>query len=393
MEKLWTSNYMKVMFANFSIAFAFYIMTPLLPIYLSETFGTTKDVIGMVLSGYAITALLVRPFGGYIVDSFNRKKVLVLCLGLYFILFSGYLIAGSLVLFAIFRTLHGGPYGLATVANSTAAIDVTAPSRRNEAVGYYGISNNIATAIAPTVGIFVYEHTHNFQIIFWIALVVSALGFWVDSTVKFCQRDIVPNKKKLSLDRFILFKGWLLGLNMIMFGLCYGVLSNYLAIYGKEKLGITGGTGLYFLLLSGGLILSRLHGAKSLREGKMVRNASSGLLISMVSYTIFVAIPNEIGYYGSAILLGLGNGHMWPAFQNMIINVADHNERGTANSTILTAWDLGSGIGIVMGGAVAEHFSYTAAFWSVAAVHAEGVILYFCATRQFFIKRRRVDLP
>jgi len=391
MEKLWTSNYIKVMFANFSIAFAFYIMAPLLPIYLSETFGTTKDVIGMVLSGYAITALIVRPFGGYIVDSFDRKKVLVLCLGLYFVLFGGYLIAGSLLVFAIFRTMHGGPYGLATVSNSTAAIDVTAPSRRNEAVGYYGISNNIATAIAPTVGIFVYQHTHNFDIIFWIALIVSALGFWVDSTVKFDRRDIIPNKKKISLDRFILFKGWLIGANMALFGLCYGVLSNYLAIYGKEQMGITGGTGLYFLLLSGGLILSRLQGAKSLREGHMVRNASHGLIISMISYTIFVAIPNEIGYYGSAILLGLGNGHMWPAMQNMMINVANHNERGTANSTILTAWDLGSGLGIVLGGVVAEHISYTAAFWMVAAVHAAGVLIYFAATRQFFIRRRRAE--
>lgn len=391
MEKLWTSNYLKVMFANFSIAFAFYIMAPLLPIYLSETFGSTKDVIGLVLSGYAITALIIRPFGGYIVDSFDRKKVLVLSLGLYFVLFSGYLIAGSLLLFAIVRTLHGGPYGLATVSNSTAAIDVTAPSRRNEAIGYYGISNNVGTAIAPTIGIWIYNETHNFNIIFWIALIVAALGFYVDSTVKFNQRDIVKNKKKISLDRFILFKGWLIGLNMMLFGACYGVLANYLAIYGKEELGITGGTGTYFLLLSLGLILSRLQGAKSLREGKMVRNASEGLIISMAAYTIFVACPNGFGYYGSAILLGLGNGHMWPACQNMIINIAEHNERGTANSTILTSWDLGSGLGIMIGGFVAEHVSYTAAFWTVAGIHAVGVLTYFLWTRKFFEARRRKE--
>ena len=76
-ERLWNANYCKVMTANFSLFFAFYVLTPLLPLYLSENFGTTKDVIGMVLSGYTITALVVRPFSGYMVDTFPRKKVLI----------------------------------------------------------------------------------------------------------------------------------------------------------------------------------------------------------------------------------------------------------------------------------------------------------------------------
>ena len=65
MERLWNRNYIKVMTANFALFFAFYLLTPLLPLYLHETFGATKDVIGLVLSGYTITALLFRPFSGY----------------------------------------------------------------------------------------------------------------------------------------------------------------------------------------------------------------------------------------------------------------------------------------------------------------------------------------
>ena len=62
--------------------FAFYLLTPLLPLYLSETFGATKDVIGIVLSGYTVAALIIRPFSGYVVDGFSRKKVLMVCLTL-----------------------------------------------------------------------------------------------------------------------------------------------------------------------------------------------------------------------------------------------------------------------------------------------------------------------
>lgn len=249
-QKLWNTEYVKVMTANFMMYFAFYILTPLLPIYLSEKFGATNDVIGLVLSGYTIASLVVRPFSGFFVDSFNRKKVLMICLSLFFVFFAGYIAASTLLMFAIVRTLHGGPFGAATVANSTVAIDVLPSSRRNEGLGYFGLSNNLAMAIAPSVGIYLYKLLNDFSVLFWIALVVAFVGLLIDGTVKLPVNSIVKNTEKLSLDRFFLTRAWLLAINVAMFGFCFGVLSNYLAIYSKEELGITGGTGTYFALLS-----------------------------------------------------------------------------------------------------------------------------------------------
>ena len=384
MERLWNSNYIKVMISNFSLFSAFYLLTPLLPLYLYETFGATKDVIGLVLSGYTITALLFRPFSGYIVDSFPRKTVLMVSFMAFAIFFAGYLAASTLLLFTIVRTLHGGPFGTVTTANATVAIDVLPSSRRNEGIGYYGLSNNLAMAIAPTFAIFVYSQTHNFQLLFWLALLVATFGLIVDSTVKLKHQPADVRPRKLSLDRFFLKRGWLIGFNMVFFGFCFGVLSNYLAIYGKQVMGITGGTGTWFMLCSIGLILSRLQGGKALRKGLLTHNAAEGMVISLVGYTLFIASPNTIGYYGSAILIGLGNGHLWPAFQNMMISMAHHNERGTANSTILISWDIGMGIGILIGGVIAELFGYSAAFWTVAGVNLTGVLLYFLRSQQFF---------
>ena len=65
----------------------------------------------------------------------------------------------------------------------------------------------------------------------------------------------------------------------------------------------------------------------------------------------------------------------------MIIGLAHHNERGTANSTLLTSWDLGLGLGILGGGVVAEYFGYDAAFWTMVAMHFVGVVVFFAVTR------------
>ena len=396
MDRLWNRNYCKVMTANFSLFFAFYVLTPLLPLYLSEHFGATKDVIGLVLSGYTITALLFRPFSGYVVDSFPRKTVLMIAFSLFAIFFAGYLAASTLLLFLIVRTLHGGPFGMLTVANSTTAIDVLPSSRRTEGIGYYGLSNNLAMALAPTIGIFIYQLTGSFEFLFWLALVVASLGWMIDATVTFSEKETVRNKSKLSWDRFFLLRGWLIGVNMIAFGFSFGVLSNYLAIYGKEVMGIVGGTGTYFMLCSVGLILSRLQGSRALRQGRVTHNAAEGMVISLIGYTLFILMPTlfpdnpsaiMVGYYGSALLIGLGNGHMWPAFQNMTINVASNSRRGTANSTILISWDLGMGLGILVGGIVSELLGYAAAFWTVVLVNASGVACFFLATRSFFLKR------
>ena len=387
-EKLWNANYVKVMTTNFLLYFAFYLLTPLLPLYLSETFGATKDTIGIVLSGYTVAALIIRPFSGYVVDSFSRKKVLMFCLSGFAIFFAGYIAAGTILMFAICRTLHGGPFGAVTVANSTCAIDVLPSSRRNEGIGLYGLSNNFAMAIAPSIGIYLHDFVGSYMVLFWIAFLVALASVVIAGTIRLPEKEIIKNKEKISFARFFLTRAWLLAINIAMFGFCWGVLSNYLAIYGKEVMHITAGTGAWFLILPVGLISSRLQGAKALREGRLTHNAGYGMLISLVGYTLFIAVPNAIGYYGSAVLIGLGNGHLWPAYQNMTINLGTNDQRGTANSTILISWDIGMGVGCLIGGVVADWLGYSAAFWTTVAINALGVAGYFGYAMRHFQRNK-----
>ena len=111
-------------------------------------------------------------------------------------------------------------------------------------------------------------------------------------------------------------------------------------------------------------------------------------VFSALGYTLFVACPNDLGYYGSALLIGLGNGHIWPAFQNMMISMARNNQRGTANSTILVSWDVGMGLGVLIGGVASEYLGYVAAFWLVSAVHITCTLLFILKSQGFFKARR-----
>lgn len=387
-EKLWNGNFVKVFTGNFLLFFAFYVIMPILPLYLRDTFDADKQMIGVVLSGYTLTALLVRPFGGYIVDSFPRKTVLLICYFIFFIFFAGYFLAWTVMLFAIVRTLHGFSFGALTVASSTMAIDVLYPSRRAEGIGYYGLSNNLAMAIGPTVGLILYNYVTDFNYIFAVSLVTAGMGLAVDCAIKPRNRSLRVDRQPISLDHFFLLKGWRLGLSMACLSFSFGVLSNYLAIYCRDELGMSGGTGTFFMLAAVGLMVSRLIGGRSLRKGKIVQNAAFGATFSMFGYLLFATVSHPVAYYSTAIIIGLGNGHMFPAYQSMFINLASNSQRGTANSTLLTSWDVGIGLGVLAGGAVAESISYHSAFMAAAAVNVAGVVVFHTLCRSHYLRNR-----
>jgi MFS family permease len=383
-EVLWNRNYIAVCTANFLLFFSFYLLLPMLPFYLRDTFAADKQLIGIILSGYTVTALLIRPFGGFIVDSFPRKTVLLICYFAFFIFFAGYLIAGTILLFAIIRASHGLAFGAATVANSTMAIDVLAPTRRAEGIGYYGVSNNLAMAIGPSMSMYMYDHGINPDIIFITALITSGLGLILNSTIKNKQRQLIKGKQPISLDRFILTNAFPESFMVMYFSFAYGILSTYVAIYGKDEVGINGGSGMFFLILAIGLIGARMLSAQWIKKGLLTRNIGVGMAITIIGYAMFVLWRTPEGYYTSAMVLGCGYGAMCPSFQTVFIDLAPNSRRGTANSTYLTSWDLGLGIGVLVGGSVAEHLSYHTAYALATTVCIIGFVAFLWHTASHF---------
>ena len=224
--------------------------------------------------------------------------------------------------------------------------------------------------------------------LFWVTFIIAMVGLACTWSVKCRPRECKKCDRRLSLDRFLLLKGWRNSISLICYAFSYGVLATYIAIYGKEELGITGGTGLFFLLLAVGLILSRLAGSRTLRRGLVVQNATIGTAISLCGYLLFASLHNVWGYYGAALIIGLGNGHMFPAFQTMYINLAESSQRGTANSTLLVSWDIGIGLGTLVGGIVSEHVGYHAAFWVAFAVNLFGTAIFHLLVRGYFERNK-----
>jgi MFS family permease len=392
-ERLFNRNFLLVLAGNFLLFFAFFTILPVLPLYMQQEYNATHTEIGVVLSLYTITALVIRPFAGFMLDSLPRRPMQLIFYAAFAIIFCTYIIPGGVILFAILRALHGLIFGFITVANSTVAIDVLPSSRRNEGIGYYGISNNLGMALGPTISFTTYTFFGSYDALFICAFVACAVGFLMVSMVKMPYKpQLVPEERPkhspISLDRFFLVKGTHESITFMLLSFSYGILSTYLAVYARDEVGIENSTGPFFMLMALGLISARISNGPHLRKDRVIQLVTAGLLGLFIGYGIFIFVSVPIMFYASAYILGFSYGMICPTVQTMFVNLAPNDRRSTANSTYLTSWDVGVGIGVVVGGAIADVHSYRAAYIVGVVLIAVALIQFRKVTAPYFIKNR-----
>ena len=368
-DKLVTPSYLLIIAANFLQFFGFWLLIPILPFYLQEIFGADKTSIGAILSCYTIAALCIRPFSGYLLDSFARKPLYLLAYFLFTAMFGGYLLAGTLTLFIIFRIIHGLSFGMVTVSGNTIVIDIMPSSRRGEGLGYYGLANNMAMSIGPMTGLFMHDAGVGYTLIFGSSLLAGIIGLICAWLVKTPYKPSVK-REPISLDRFILLKGIPAGISLLLMSIPYGMTTNYVAMFAKQ-IGITTPTGYFFTLMAIGMAVARLFSGKWVDKGKITQVIGGGLYLvcfcffglSSCGWLVQWSLSaSTLFFFLISLLLGIGFGTMFPAYNTLFVNLAPNNQRGTATSTYLTSWDVGIGIGMVVGGYIAEISTFKMAY-------------------------------
>lgn len=394
-EKLYTSNYILILAANFLQFFGFWLLLPTLPFYLQEVFQAGSTEIGAILSCYTVAALCMRPFSGYLVDRFARKPLYLVAYFLMTCMFGGYLLAGTLSLFILLRIVHGLSFGMVTVGGNTIVIDVMPSSRRGEGLGYYGLSNNIAMSIGPMVGLLLYEAGVSFPIIFGTSLCACLLGLVCIIPIKTPYKPPVI-REPLSFDRFILLKGIPAGISLLLLSVPYGMTTNYVAMYAKQ-MGVTSSTGLYFTLMAIGMAVSRIFSGRMVDRGKITELIRAGMILVCGCFFALGACgwlcawsleATTLLFFAIALLSGIGFGTIFPAYNTLFVNLAPNNQRGTAVSTYLTSWDVGIGIGMLTGGFIAEIATFQAAYLLGAAVSVVSLCIFCLKVTPHFHSNR-----
>ena len=88
------------------------------------------------------------------------------------------------------------------------------------------------------------------------------------------------------------------------------------------------------------------------------------------------ATAGKILFYSMAAVLGVGFGSMFPAFNTMFVNLGQNSQRGTATSTYLTSWDVGIGLGLVLGGLIGQAGSFSYAYLAGTVLCVISLVIF-----------------
>ena len=155
-SKLYTRDALCLMGASFFFMFSTMLVTPLINGY-SSALGAHEIFAGIVTGSMSIIALILRPLAGNLSDHISKYRLSVIGSVLIFIGVVGYCISPTSQLLLLFRLVNGVGFVLATVCMTTWLSLVVPREHVGEAMGMYGLMNALAMALAPAIGIALYN--------------------------------------------------------------------------------------------------------------------------------------------------------------------------------------------------------------------------------------------
>ncbi|USK36285.1 MFS transporter [Bacillus sp. F19] len=357
-----------LMLGNLFIFMSFQMLIPTLPPYI-KSLGASGLEIGLVTALFSIGAVLSRPFIGYMLEYKARKPLVLIGAAALLAITIFYPISNVILIFLMFRFIHGLAWGFSTTVNGTAAVDVIPNSRLGEGMGYFGLSVTLGMIIAPSLGIFLFGVT-TFNNLIYISCALGVIAIILLSAVRYCTPESVRLAKKEDLKFSYLGSlvektSWYPAFITMIATFGYGSVVTFIVIFGEER-GIDQ-IFLFYLFNAVMASISRPIAGKWFDE-----RGPKGLIIVCSTLTfagmwVLSFSHTNIGIAIAGILFGIGFGSLLPTLQSWTLSKTPDSRRGVANGMFFSAIDFGIGLSGIVFGLLAQYLE-TAVLFQISSI-------------------------
>jgi MFS family permease len=386
--KIWTRDFILMCIVALFLSVAFYFLIPTLPGYLSYFIKADNAEIGIILSAYTVSALLIRPVAGYALDRYGRKMIYLISFFIFSLMFGGYAIAGTFMFFLLLRFAHGLLWGITTTSSSTIIVDLIPYQRRGEGLGYYGLAMTISMALGPFLSVIIVGKNLNYDTLFFSSMILSVAGVILAMFIRYPEAPAQEKLRSFSIASLFEKRSFVPSLNILILMISYGGLISFITLYGKE-IGVDY-PGNFFISFAAGILISRTTSGKIFDKHGPSLIVPLGIILLIAGFPILALVKNLIGYFLSAFILGMGVGIIFPTSQAITNNLVEKERRGVANSTLFTAYDLGIGTGMFVIGSISDTIGLTNSFILGSIINIIGLAYFFLFTLPYYKKHRVV---
>ncbi len=356
-EHIWNKQFILIVFINTAVFLSFNMATAGFPAYVAYT-GYSSITTGIVTAVSAISALLMRPFAGMVLDNKNDKLfplIGILLLSSPFLC----LISSRTGIVIIVRFLQGAGWGITSTACSKLIANSLPSERLSEGIGYAGVLSSVATAFAPEIAIAIFEK-YGSDLMFSAISASSLTAVIVFLVIRSRGDGKIRSESEAHATQIVSVKALVPSLVMMAITITYAPMVTFITPY-AQKLGIPGAKS-FFLSYAFSTILARpLTGLYVDRRNPKIPTIIA--LTATLMASVSLAQCNSIFIFAmSGIFAGIGTGAGMNALQTDSIRRTITSMRGTAIATFLFGFDLGMAIGSFTAGIILKSSGFTKMF-------------------------------
>ncbi|CUH94721.1 putative membrane protein [Propionispora sp. 2/2-37] len=377
-QSIWTKDFLGMSFSSFFQYMTHYALIAALPVFVMEALNGNAWQAGLAMTFFQIGAVLCRPLAGKWIDECNKKKLLVLSLGIFLAISIMYLGVNALHVLLAIRLLHGAVFAVGTTAVAAVAALLLPAQSKGEGIGYFAMFSNLAMVMGPFFSLTIISH-YPFRVLIAGCIILAVLAFWTGtgSNFKKLGNGAVP-KKNQSLDwnNFIETAALPMALVGGLVFFAYAGVLIFIPLYAKQ-LNLAEYTSLFFAVFALLIVITRPV------VGKLFDRAGANSVV-YPGFFLFaaglIALSQAQGFAGLLIaggIIGIGFGALSPVFQTLAVQLSPLQRAGVATATYFLALDISVGLGSFLLSIVASHIGYRGVYLFAAALIACTAFVYY----------------
>lgn len=348
-KSIYTKDVVLVMAASFFFMFSTMFVNPLINGYAKEL-GASSAFAGIIVGIMSLAAMFLRPVAGNLTDKFSKYRLSFIGGALIFVGVMGYVLTPSSGWLLLFRLINGTGYVLCTVCMTTWLAFLVPRQHVGEAMGFYGLMNALAMALAPAVSINIYQ-----KIGYRTSLVASAVSaLLMIVAIQFVGDHALPKKRVRTQKKsfkIIQFNVLPVAILTTLFAIPYFVTQADIVTYVEQK-HLTVAVGSYFLIYAVVLLIIRV-GLKRYFDTVRFGVWFWLSLVSTAAYIILLTIMNNDWQMAlAAALMASGYGIIYSVLQSTALLLAPIEEQGLASATFYLGLDIAMAFGPMISGVI-----------------------------------------
>ena len=337
------------MAASFFFMFSTMFVNPLINGYAKEL-GASSAFAGIIVGIMSLAAMFLRPVAGNLTDKFSKYRLSFIGGTLIFVGVMGYVLTPSSGWLLLFRLINGTGYVLCTVCMTTWLAFLVPRQHVGEAMGFYGLMNALAMALAPAVSINIYQ-----KIGYRTSLVASAVSaLLMIVAIQFVGDHALPKKRVRTQKKsfkIIQFNVLPVAILSTLFAIPYFVTQSDIVTYVEQK-HLTVAVGSYFLIYAVVLLIIRV-GLKRYFDTVRFGVWFWLSLVSTAAYIILLTVMNNDWQMAlAAALMASGYGIIYSVLQSTALLLAPIEEQGLASATFYLGLDIAMAFGPMISGVI-----------------------------------------